>query len=372
MRYTDYAAEKVRTLCPTAPTLRARWADPAKRAEIIERLDERGIDFDELAEAAGQPDADPFDLLCHLAFNAPLRTRRERAQRLRSERKDFFDRYGPEARQILDELLEKYAEHGDCPVRAARRPEGSAASPATATSPRSSSSSVAPDKLRARRDRAAEPALRRVRDSMARTNEDRPPPRPPPSRSAASSSPRATSCARTRASTATSTACRCSPGSCSSSSSTTWSCSARRRPTLAGKKFRPAIEPPYRWRDWAANPDGITGDELLAFINQDEAVRPDGKRGPGLFAYLRALTSANGDDRRDVIATVFRASTTAWRAATCCATSSTRSPASTSRRATSCTRSARSTSRCCARCATRRATPASSTRRAPSCASWSR
>ena len=50
---------------------------------------------------------------------------------------------------------------------------------------------------------------------------------------------------------------------------------------LAGKKFRPAIEPPYRWRDWAANPQGITGDELLAFINQDEAIRPDGKRGAG-------------------------------------------------------------------------------------------
>jgi type I restriction enzyme M protein len=75
---------------------------------------------------------------------------------------------------------------------------------------------------------------------------------------------------------------------------------------LAGKKFRPAIEPPYRWRDWAANPQGITGDELLAFINQDEAVRPDGGKGPGLFAYLRQLTSSNGDDRRDVIATVFR------------------------------------------------------------------
>src|SRR5437870_2219459 len=76
--------------------------------------------------------------------------------------------------------------------------------------------------------------------------------------------------------------------------------------TLAGKKFRPAIDAPYRWRDWAANPQGVTGDELLAFINPDEAVRPDGKRGPGLFAYLRGLTSWNGDDRRDVIATVFR------------------------------------------------------------------
>jgi type I restriction enzyme M protein len=75
---------------------------------------------------------------------------------------------------------------------------------------------------------------------------------------------------------------------------------------LAARKFRPAIEGPYRWRDWAANPAGVTGDELLAFINQDEATRPGGSRGPGLFAYLRHLTSANGDDRRDVIATVFR------------------------------------------------------------------
>jgi type I restriction enzyme M protein len=73
---------------------------------------------------------------------------------------------------------------------------------------------------------------------------------------------------------------------------------------IAGKKFRPAIEPPYRWRDWAAKPEGITGPELLAFINQDEAVRPDGKRGAGLFAYLRSLQSTNGD-RRDIIAKVF-------------------------------------------------------------------
>src|ERR1700726_3625548 len=75
---------------------------------------------------------------------------------------------------------------------------------------------------------------------------------------------------------------------------------------LAGKRFRPAIEPPYRWRDWAANPQDVTGDELLAFINHEECTRPDGSRGAGLFAYLRSLASSNGDDRRDVIATVFR------------------------------------------------------------------
>ena len=78
------------------------------------------------------------------------------------------------------------------------------------------------------------------------------------------------------------------------------------RAALGGKKYRPAIEPPYRWRDWAARKDGITGDELVKFINHDEAVRPDGKKGPGLFACLRSLQGRNGDGRRDVIANVFR------------------------------------------------------------------
>jgi type I restriction enzyme R subunit len=113
VRYTDYAAERVRSLTASPQELRAGWADPARRAEIVEALAESGVSFAELAEAAGQPEADPFDLLCHLAYNAPLRTRRERAQRLRSERHDFFEQYGPEARRILDELLEKYADHGD-------------------------------------------------------------------------------------------------------------------------------------------------------------------------------------------------------------------------------------------------------------------
>jgi type I restriction enzyme M protein len=80
---------------------------------------------------------------------------------------------------------------------------------------------------------------------------------------------------------------------------------------LVGKKFKPAIEPPYRWRDWAARSDGITGDESLAFINNEETTRPapgggPSKRGAGLFRYLRTLTSSNGDDRREVIATVFK------------------------------------------------------------------
>ncbi len=75
--------------------------------------------------------------------------------------------------------------------------------------------------------------------------------------------------------------------------------------SIAGKKYKAAIESPYRWRDWAAKKDGISGDELIAYVNQDEAIRPDGQRGPGLLTYLRGLQSTNGDRRRDVIATVF-------------------------------------------------------------------
>jgi type I restriction enzyme R subunit len=112
VQFTDYTADKVRTLYRNATELRDEWANPDKRREIIDRLEDRGIDFDHLAETANQPDADPLDLLCHLAFNAPLRTRRERANRLRTDRRDFFEQFGPDARQILDELLDKYAEHG--------------------------------------------------------------------------------------------------------------------------------------------------------------------------------------------------------------------------------------------------------------------
>jgi type I restriction enzyme R subunit len=107
VKFSEYAAEKVRTLYPSAADLRKQWADPALRAEIIAKLEERGIDFDQLRTSGNQPEADPFDLLCHLAFNGPLRTRRERADRVKKDEKSFFEKYGPEARAILADLLEK-------------------------------------------------------------------------------------------------------------------------------------------------------------------------------------------------------------------------------------------------------------------------
>jgi type I restriction enzyme R subunit len=112
VQYTDYTADKVRTLFTSMDDLKDRWADPLKREEVLLTLAERGIDFKTLAEAAGHPDADPFDLLCHLAFNAPLRTRKERATMLRRSKPDFFAQYGPEAQAILNALLDKYCDFG--------------------------------------------------------------------------------------------------------------------------------------------------------------------------------------------------------------------------------------------------------------------
>jgi len=108
----QYVGDVVRTLYTDPDDLRRKWSDFEQRSEVVEQLAERGIAFDELAQLAGTPDADVFDLLCHVAFNAPLRTRRERAKRLRKEKQDFFSQFGPEARAILATLLEKFAEHG--------------------------------------------------------------------------------------------------------------------------------------------------------------------------------------------------------------------------------------------------------------------
>jgi len=111
-KFTDYTGEKVRSIYPSAAELRSKWSDTDERAAIIASLEERGIAFDELAAAAAQPDADPFDLLCHVAYNAPLRTRRERAEMLKREKLDFFEHYSPQAREVLEDILEKYIDYG--------------------------------------------------------------------------------------------------------------------------------------------------------------------------------------------------------------------------------------------------------------------
>ena len=269
-------ADRLRSCARAGPT-----RSSAPRSS--QRLDERGIDFDELADAAQQPDADPFDLLCHLAFNAPLRTRRERAQRLRSERKDFFDQLRPRGPADPRRAAREVRRARRRAVRPARRAARCRRSPTTAPSreiiqpvrrrrpaPRSAvtelqnllyaavedpSSATAAAPLTTAQPLGSLHQVRARHHAQGQGAERRPRPPADAHLDHVPEVPR-----RPRA-------------------------PARgRRRQLAGKKFRPAIEPPYRWRDWAANPHGITGDELLAFINQDEA------RAPGRHARARACS----------------------------------------------------------------------------------
>ena len=76
---------------------------------IIEELREQGILLYELQEEVGK-DFDPFDLICHVAFDQPPLTRRERANNVK--KKSYFSKYGDNARAVLDALLDKYADEG--------------------------------------------------------------------------------------------------------------------------------------------------------------------------------------------------------------------------------------------------------------------
>ena len=112
VKLTDYTGEKIREIFTSAAELRSKWSIAEERATIIETLADKGISLEDLINASKDPDVDPFDLLCNLAFNSPRRSRRERAEYIQKEKKDFFEKYGTDARQILNEILDKYIEHG--------------------------------------------------------------------------------------------------------------------------------------------------------------------------------------------------------------------------------------------------------------------
>lgn len=112
VRYTEYSARTVRSMYPDREALQSAWSKPDTRAEVLRELAERHVSFDELVASTGQQDADPFDLLCHLAWNAPLLTRRQRAEQARQRALSLFAKYGDTAREILSLLLDRYVERG--------------------------------------------------------------------------------------------------------------------------------------------------------------------------------------------------------------------------------------------------------------------
>ena len=112
VKYTEYSGRAVRSLYPSREALQSAWANPDTRSEVLRELTARGISFEELAAASSQPDADPFDLLCHLAWNEPLLTRRQRADAAKRQAQDLFAQRSDTAREILSLLLDRYVERG--------------------------------------------------------------------------------------------------------------------------------------------------------------------------------------------------------------------------------------------------------------------
>jgi type I restriction enzyme R subunit len=109
--YINHTRGEVLNMEPAPQDIVERWRNQQQRQDIIAQLEARNINLDELAAVLARPDADALDLLLAVAFEHPIRSRTERAAQVR-ERRAFFERYGPEARAVLDALLEKYAAHG--------------------------------------------------------------------------------------------------------------------------------------------------------------------------------------------------------------------------------------------------------------------
>jgi type I restriction enzyme R subunit len=86
-----------------------RWKAAERKQAIVEELEAEGLPFDPIAEELGK-DLDPFDLICHVAFDKKPLTRRERAENVK--KRDVFTKYNGQARAVLDALLTKYADEG--------------------------------------------------------------------------------------------------------------------------------------------------------------------------------------------------------------------------------------------------------------------
>ncbi|MEM9518967.1 MAG: DEAD/DEAH box helicase family protein [Actinomycetota bacterium] len=119
VEYRSYVADAVRELSANAHDLRAMWSSATSREAIVAALAQRGIDLEDALEHTGLSEADPLDLLVHLAWNEPLASRFDRVRRVQKERSAFFDQFSPEVRSVLDELLQKYAAHGPAELSAA-------------------------------------------------------------------------------------------------------------------------------------------------------------------------------------------------------------------------------------------------------------
>jgi type I restriction enzyme R subunit len=105
----DYSRKAVRGAYASLADFLNAWDHAERKQAVLQELGTKGVFIEELAAQVGR-DYDAFDLLCHVAFDQPPLTRRERAERVK--KRNLFGKYGEKARAVLGALLEKYAETG--------------------------------------------------------------------------------------------------------------------------------------------------------------------------------------------------------------------------------------------------------------------
>ncbi len=105
----DYTRRTVRKDYASLDHFLRSWSKADRKVAILQALQEQGVLLEPLAEEVGK-EFDVFDLICHVAFDQPPLTRRERANNVK--KRHYFAKYGEQARQVLETLLEKYADTG--------------------------------------------------------------------------------------------------------------------------------------------------------------------------------------------------------------------------------------------------------------------
>jgi type I restriction enzyme R subunit len=105
----DYSRKAVRKNYKSLITFLTAWNEADRKQTILDELASQGVFIDELAQQVGK-DFDAFDLVCHVAFDRPPLTRRERADKVK--KRDVFGKYEAKTRAVLAALLEKYADIG--------------------------------------------------------------------------------------------------------------------------------------------------------------------------------------------------------------------------------------------------------------------
>lgn len=105
----DYTRKRVRKEYASLDSFLRSWTKAQQKAAIVAELQKHGVFIDALADEVGR-DYDAFDLVAHVAFDQPPLTRRERAENVK--KRNYFTKYGPQVRAVLEALLQKYADSG--------------------------------------------------------------------------------------------------------------------------------------------------------------------------------------------------------------------------------------------------------------------